>query len=87
MVTFENAVNFDVGDGASSVAVGDFDGDGNLDLATANSFDNNVSVLLGDGSDGFATQFTFAVGDAINSVLPLSCKIFPNKVLQFSLIK
>ncbi len=44
-----------------SITVGDFNGDGKDDLATANSFDNNVSILLGDGSGGF-TQTTFAVG-------------------------
>ena len=35
------------------VVVGDFDGDGNLDLATANNDSNTVSVLLGDGTGNF----------------------------------
>jgi uncharacterized repeat protein (TIGR02543 family) len=37
-----------------SVAVGDFNGDGIQDLATANLSTNNVTVLLGDGAGGFA---------------------------------
>ena len=37
----------------SSVAVGDFNGDGRLDLAIANQGGNSVTVLLGDGSGGF----------------------------------
>src|SRR6266446_7633491 len=36
-----------------SVAVGDFNGDGRLDLATANFDSNDVSVLLGNGDGSF----------------------------------
>ncbi len=45
---------FGVGMDPVSVAVGDFNGDGKLDLATANSDSANVTVLLGNGSGGFA---------------------------------
>jgi M6 family metalloprotease-like protein len=46
------------------VAVGDFNGDGIPDLATANSGSSSVSVLLGDGSGGFipALNSPFATG-------------------------
>ena len=44
------------------VAVGDFNGDGHLDIVTANSTDSTVSVLLGTGSGSFQPQATFAVG-------------------------
>ncbi|MEH2333752.1 FG-GAP-like repeat-containing protein, partial [Nostoc sp.] len=44
-----------------SVTVGDFNGDGKLDLATANRSSNNVSVLLGNGTGGFATATNFTV--------------------------
>ena len=54
---------FAVGTQPLSVAVGDFNGDGKPDLALANSVDNNVTVLLGNGSGGFTTPgATFAVG-------------------------
>ena len=47
--TFGMANNFGAGDGPQSVAVGDFDGDGNQDLAVANLGSDNVSILLGNG--------------------------------------
>ena len=42
-----------VGQGPTSIAVGDFNGDGNLDMAVANSDDGTVTVLLGDGTGNF----------------------------------
>ena len=60
MTTFSNADNVAVGRGPLSVAVGDFDGDGHADLVTANAFDANVSVLLGDGTGGFDPPVNFA---------------------------
>ena len=63
-----------VGNGPDSVAVGDFNGDGKLDLAVANLFSDNVTILLGDGKGGFSKPagspvgagfepFSVAVGD------------------------
>src|SRR5207244_7758768 len=40
-----------VGSNAVSVAVGDLDGDGRLDLVTANQGSNNLSVLTNGGND------------------------------------
>jgi hypothetical protein len=37
----------------SAIAAGDFNGDGQLDLATTNSVSNNVSILLGNGDGTF----------------------------------
>jgi hypothetical protein len=52
------------------VAVGDFNGDGKLDLAIANQYDGTVTVLLGDGTGGFtaAAGSPFAVGTNPSSV-------------------
>jgi len=55
---------FAVGVSPIFVAVGDFNGDGQVDIVTANSGDNTVTLLMGDGSGGFtaATGGPFAVG-------------------------
>src|SRR5262249_9499086 len=45
-----------------SVAVGDFRGDGHLDLAVANRNSNDVSVLLGNGDGSFQAARNFSVG-------------------------
>ena len=47
-----------VGNGPRSVALGDVDGDGDLDLLTANAFSDNVSVLLNDGAGNFTAHPT-----------------------------
>jgi hypothetical protein len=44
--TFAAAVTFGVGSEPGSVFAADLDGDGNVDLSTANYGSNNVSVLL-----------------------------------------
>jgi hypothetical protein len=46
----------------TSVAAGDVNGDGNFDLVTANGWDNEVRVLLGDGLGAFGTAQNFAGG-------------------------
>jgi hypothetical protein len=48
--------------GALSITAGDFNLDGKLDLATANGSTHNVSVLLGNGSGGFAPAASSPVG-------------------------
>src|SRR5262249_47808781 len=45
-----------------SVAVADFNGDGVRDLAVANSYSNDVSVLLGNGDGSFQTGRNFGAG-------------------------
>ncbi len=51
-VAFSSRTYFATQADPNYLAVGDFNGDGNLDLAVSNRGDNNVTVLLGDGKGG-----------------------------------
>ena len=57
-----------VGSWPRSVFAGDLDGDGDLDLATANDGDNNVSVLMNAGDGTFPSHSVYAVGGEPRSV-------------------
>ena len=50
---------------SDAVAVGNFDGDNNADLAVVNRFitDSTVSILLGDGNGDFTVAGSFATGN------------------------
>jgi hypothetical protein len=50
------------------VAVGDFNKDGNLDLATANQGGNNVSLLSGNGDGTFRAASNIDIGSMPSSV-------------------
>ncbi|WP_088890922.1 FG-GAP-like repeat-containing protein [Leptolyngbya ohadii] len=60
---FDNATQFATDDNPLDITTGDFNGDGILDLATANSDSDNVSVLLGAGNGTFSAGSVFAAGD------------------------
>ena len=75
--SFRPAMNFGAGGQPNSLpfpevsmamAVGDFNGDGTLDLAVANRGSNTVAVLLGNGDGTLQAPVTFAVGSAPTSV-------------------
>jgi FG-GAP-like repeat/FG-GAP repeat len=51
--TFQTHVDYTTGGSVTSVAVGDFNGDGKLDLAVTNKDANTVSILLGNGDGTF----------------------------------
>jgi len=65
---FLSHVEYATGNGAASVAVGDFNGDGRLDLAVANSTDGTISVLLGNGDGTFAAATNYNVAGADFSI-------------------
>jgi hypothetical protein len=58
--TFQDHVDYGIGNGALSIAAADFNGDGKLDLVTANLFDNAASVLLGNGDGTFQPNVEYA---------------------------
>jgi uncharacterized repeat protein (TIGR01451 family) len=53
---FAAAVNYTTGKNPNGIAVGDFNRDGKLDLATANTNSFNVSILMGNGDGTFAEK-------------------------------
>src|SRR5438445_3188752 len=71
-VSFIARADLEVGTNPRSVAVGDFNGDGRLDLAVTNasSYDvpGTVSVLLGNGDGTFQSALSFAAGTDAASV-------------------
>src|ERR1700730_17025906 len=67
-VSFGAKKDFGTGTGPFSVAVGDFNGDGKLDLAVANTHSNTVSILLGTGTGSFGAKTDFGTGGGPISV-------------------
>jgi hypothetical protein len=68
LLSFSPAVNYPVGNSPQAVVTGDFNGDGRLDLAIANSFSNTVSVLLDNANGTFKPALTAATGTGPKSV-------------------
>jgi hypothetical protein len=62
--TFGAVATFSSGTGSrpESIAVADVNGDGKLDLLTANGSTNTAGVLLGNGNGTFGTVSTFSTG-------------------------
>ena len=52
--------------------LGDFNGDGRIDIAVANYYTDNVGVLLGYGDGTFQDQVTYSTG---NSSTPQSVTV------------
>jgi len=60
--------DFAAGSHPTSVAVGDFNGDGTPDLAVANGDSTTVSILLGTGTGSFGAASNFTAGTSPASV-------------------
>ena len=67
-VSYETEEHFDVGDAPMSVAVGDVNRDGILDVVTANFRSDDVSILLGEEEGLLGSAKSFAVGERPSSV-------------------
>jgi T5SS/PEP-CTERM-associated repeat protein len=66
--------NEEGGNGVAALTGGDFDGDGDIDLAVVNSGDDNVEIFVNQGVDPvdgyfiFTAGMTFNVGDAPSDI-------------------
>ena len=67
-VTFKPVQTYSVGINPTSVAVGDFNGDGKLDIAVANNGSDNVSILLGNGDGTLQPAVNLDAGVAPNGI-------------------
>ena len=63
-----NQSTYAVGNGASAIATGDFNGDGKLDLAVVNTTDGTVSILLGNGEGTFQPAVPYLIGNVQNAI-------------------
>jgi hypothetical protein len=72
--SFQPAQNLGVGMMACSLTVGDFNSDGNLDLAVTNQGSGTVSVLLGNGDGSFRVPVTNTAGSS-----PISIVVAPSR--------
>ena len=61
-LVFTPVLSAPVGAHPEGLTVGDFNEDGHLDIATANSDSDDVSVLLGNGNGTFRSGYSFGVG-------------------------
>jgi len=59
---FADTISTSVGDYPRSVTTGDFDSDGDMDLAVANSWSSTVSVLLNNGDGTFQQKTDYGTG-------------------------
>ncbi|HUA15785.1 MAG TPA: VCBS repeat-containing protein [Verrucomicrobiae bacterium] len=66
--TFNNPITIAGTTGATAVAVGDFNQDGNLDIAFTLSTAAQVGVAYGNGKGGFATPRLYAVDGLADSI-------------------
>jgi hypothetical protein len=62
------SISYSVGSGPQHVSTGDFNGDGFLDLVTADLADFTATVLLGLGNGSLAPSSTLQVGSSPTSV-------------------
>lgn len=68
--TFSAPMEFP-GNGASFVAVGDFNGDGKTDVAAIGSFADTVAIHLGNGDGTFQTPVSYEVGGGPESLIAI----------------
>jgi hypothetical protein len=66
--SFKDRLDYATGRHPEDVAIGDLNGDGKPDLATANYFANSISVLLNRGDGRFEARLDYATGNAPWSV-------------------
>lgn len=68
-VCFTTSGTFTASTQPKGIASGDFNGDGNIDIATANQGTNDVSVMLGAGNGTFGTATSYSTNFAPQGIV------------------
>lgn len=66
--TFRNSTSYATGSNPLGIAVADFNGDGNMDLVSADSSSNSLSVMFGNGDGSYSARRSYVAGSAPYSV-------------------
>ncbi|CAF0834378.1 unnamed protein product [Rotaria sp. Silwood1] len=68
--TFRNQITFYTGNRSmpTCVAVGDLNGDNNMDIIVANNGTNSIGIFLGVGNGTFVNQINFSTGNGSNPI-------------------
>ena len=67
-VSFNSPKDYSVGRGPAGIIAADFNLDGKLDIAIADSTSGSVSVLLGDGEENFKPALNSAAGVSASAI-------------------
>jgi hypothetical protein len=71
-ISFNPAVAYGAGNSPDATAVGDFNGDGRLDLATASDAPDKVTILTNNGGGVFAAAGTVLTGGGTSPHTPIA---------------
>ena len=63
-VSFGTPTSYPVGTNPAAIVVGDFNGDGKIDIAVANTGSDDVSILLGNGDGTFQAAVNYTAGNS-----------------------
>ena len=82
---FNARFDFAAGEGPYSVAIGDLDGNGNLDLAVANSWSNTMSVLINllDKVETYCPKGWSMISLPVDPIKKRLDKLFPGAVVVY----
>jgi hypothetical protein len=79
--TFENQVPDAVGEDPVALVAGDFNGDGRLDLATADLGSQDVSVLLGNRDGTFQPAVRYSISNLLEQILHQRVSVSPRAIV------
>ncbi len=77
-IVFEHSATIGVGQEPADIAVADIDGDGDLDLLTANQSGDSFTILYNNGQGGFANKREIALPEGQRAPVTIAADDFNN---------